>query len=50
MYKTSTDVILANQHGMLYPLLLVMANCSKSENYEFDPGKVELHLRRRKER
>lgn len=36
-------------HGMLSPVLLVMANQTKCPNYQFDPQKVEEQLQRREE-
>lgn len=38
------------KHGMLFPLLLVMTESSQCENYEFDPEKVKLQLKRKEER
>lgn len=35
------------KHGLLFPLLLVMANCRQCENYEFDSEKAELCLQRK---
>lgn len=32
------------RHGMLFPLLLLMGNCKKCMNYEFDAEKVKLQL------
>nr|DAT61951.1 MAG TPA: hypothetical protein [Caudoviricetes sp.] len=37
------------KHGMLFPLLLLMANSKKCENYELDINKVELLLQRKTE-
>ncbi len=37
------------KHGMLFPLLLLMTNSKKCENYELDIKKVELHLQRKTE-
>ncbi|WP_346701191.1 hypothetical protein [uncultured Alistipes sp.] len=36
-------------HGLMFPVLLVMANQTKCPNYEFDPRKVEEQWRRREE-
>ncbi len=38
------------KHGVLFPLLLVMANSHKCENYEFDPEKAKLHLQRKEKK
>lgn len=38
------------KHGMLFPLLLVMSEQTKCMNYEFDPEKVKLQLKRKEER
>nr|DAO23007.1 MAG TPA: hypothetical protein [Caudoviricetes sp.] len=38
------------KHGMLFPLLLLMTNSSKCENYEFDVEKVKLHLQRKEQK
>ena len=35
------------KYGMLFPLALLMAEQTKCENYEFDPQKAELHLRKK---
>ena len=37
------------KHGMLFPLLLLMANSKKCENYGLDINKVELLLQRKTE-
>lgn len=34
------------KHGMLFPLALLMAEQNKCMNYEFDPEKVKLQLRK----
>lgn len=36
-------------HGLMFPVLLVMANQTTCPNYEFDPRKVEERLQRREE-
>lgn len=38
------------KHGILFPLALLMAEQNKCMNYEFDPEKVKLQLKRKEER
>lgn len=35
------------KHGLLFPLLLLMANERKCDNYQFDAEKVELQLQKK---
>ena len=37
------------KHGDLFPLLLVMGNFQKCDNYEFDPEKVKLQIQEREQ-
>lgn len=49
--KSASDEYGRNcKHGMLFPLLLVMSEQTKCMNYEFDPEKVKLQLKRKEER
>lgn len=38
------------RHGILFPLLLLMGNCKKCMNYEFDAEKVKLQLQGKEEK
>ena len=38
------------KHGVLFPLLLVMANSRKCENYEFDPERSNSIYREKRKR
>ena len=49
--KSAADIYGRNcAHGMLFPLLLLMANSTTCPNFEFDPIKAEEQLRRKEGR
>lgn len=55
MYKCDTCKAASDEYGngckygMLFPLLLFLTEKSKCENYEFDPEKANLQLKKKEE-